>query len=191
MYKDKLIRYVTAITDDGIIGVGNRLPWTIQEMKMDMKLFRQMTMYTPCICGRVTYEEMQKQSGKTRGRFYLKDRLLIAVSHRWKEQRVNDHVIVCDSLERALDIASSFRSRVISVIGGSKIYKELLEKCDEMCISHVHADLGKAKKRNAVRAKFILKELKKFMPLMKQYYPVSKMNKYPFTYRKYIRKKFT
>ncbi|RMG57616.1 MAG: hypothetical protein D6717_04455, partial [Gammaproteobacteria bacterium] len=43
---------------------------------MDMKLFRQMTMYTPCICGRVTYEEMQKQSGKTRGRFYLKDRLL-------------------------------------------------------------------------------------------------------------------
>ncbi len=54
---------IAAISDNGVIGRGNALPW---RLKSDMQHFRALTMGKPVIMGRKTYVSIAKPlAGRT------------------------------------------------------------------------------------------------------------------------------
>lgn len=119
---EKLEIVVAADLDNGI-GKDNSLPWRIPG---DMKFFQSLTTGTTgehknaIIVGRKTWESIPEK------RRPLKDRLNIILTKQ-TEINVPDGVLVCSSLESALEKLESIPHEHCYIIGGAQIYKEALQ----------------------------------------------------------------
>lgn len=118
---EKLEIVVAADLDNGI-GKDNSLPWRIPG---DMKFFQSLTTGTgehknAIIVGRKTWESIPEK------RRPLKDRLNIILTKQ-TEIDVPDGVLVCNSLESALEKLESIPHEHCYIIGGAQIYKEALQ----------------------------------------------------------------
>ncbi|OGQ08331.1 MAG: hypothetical protein A3G32_07505 [Deltaproteobacteria bacterium RIFCSPLOWO2_12_FULL_40_28] len=99
---------IVAMTQNGVIGVHNQLPWHLTE---DLKRFKQMTMGHPLIMGRKTHESIGKPlTGRTN-----------IVLTRDPHYKANG-IIVAQNLAEAMRYASADGEAF--VIGGADIYKQ-------------------------------------------------------------------
>lgn len=119
---EKLEIVVAADLDNGI-GKDNGLPWRIPG---DMKFFQSLTSGTTgggknaIIVGRKTWESIPEK------RRPLKDRLNIILT-RNAAITASDGVLVCNSLEKALEALQGIEHERCFIIGGEQIYKEALQ----------------------------------------------------------------
>lgn len=122
---EKLEIVVAADLDNGI-GKDNTLPWRIPG---DMKFFQSLTTGTTdatgsvknaIIVGRKTWESIPEK------RRPLKDRLNIILTKQ-TEIAAPDGVLVCNSLESALEKLKDIPHEHCFIIGGAQIYKEALQ----------------------------------------------------------------
>jgi len=125
------ILLVAAVSDNGVIGRGNKLPW---RLKSDMQHFRALTMGKPVIVGRKTYLSIGKP---------LAGRTTIVVSR--DRGFAAPGVIVAPSLDRALDAARGDalrrRAGAIVIAGGAEIYAQALALASGLVITYVHKSL--------------------------------------------------
>ncbi len=118
---------IAALSTNGVIGVGNRLPWHLPE---DLRYFKQHTLGKPIIMGRKTFESIGKA---------LPGRTNIVLTSRkdWSPRGV--------TIAASLDVALVLADRALEerggdeamVIGGEQIYRLALPRCSRLYLTRV------------------------------------------------------
>ncbi len=115
---------VVAMTPQRIIGKDGSMPWHLPE---DLKLFRKLTTGHPILMGRKTFESIGRP---------LPNRQNIVLTHQkdWKPKGVT----VIHQLDELAQL--ELIDNKVMLIGGGQLYRLLLEQCDELYISELHAE---------------------------------------------------
>lgn len=123
------ITLIVAAARNGVIGKNNALPWHLPK---DLAYFKRITLNSPIIMGRKTYESIGKA---------LPKRLNIVVTRNPRYSL--DDASVVNSLPQAIDYAKQHQpcAQEIHIIGGSSIFAEALPLVDKIYLNHVLADI--------------------------------------------------
>ncbi|ARU95181.1 type 3 dihydrofolate reductase [Tatumella citrea] len=119
-----MISLIAAMAADRIIGMDNAMPWSLPA---DLAWFKKHTLNKPVIMGRRTFESIGRP---------LPGRLNIVISRTPGETA---GVTRATSLEEALQLAGE--ASEIMIIGGGKIYAQMLEKADRLYLTHIDAEV--------------------------------------------------
>lgn len=103
-----------------VIGTEGGLPWHYSE---DLKFFKKTTMGSPILMGRGVFEEL---NGKP-----LPGRENVVLSR----SKSYDHVPTFSSIDGALEYLSD--EEKVFIIGGGEIYRQMIDKADELIITHI------------------------------------------------------
>ena len=120
-----MISIIAAVSNNGVIGVDNKLPWDLPE---DLKRFKELTTGNVVIMGRKTYESIGKP---------LPNRINIVIT-RNKDFFVPD-VLTANSLNSALLKAGG--NKDIFIIGGGEIYEQSMGFADKLYITEVDMEV--------------------------------------------------
>ncbi|AEO07956.1 dihydrofolate reductase [Buchnera aphidicola] len=126
------ISLIAAISKNLIIGYQNKIPWYIPN---DLKWFKKNTIHKNIIMGRVTWESIAQP---------LSHRRNIVIS---KTEIKNKNVIWCHSISDAISnavsniIVSKKYQQEIMVIGGEKIYKQMLFYANKLYLTNIDIDI--------------------------------------------------
>ena len=122
------IKMITAHDSSYNIGIENKLPWHLPE---DLQHFKDYTLYKPIVMGSNTFKSIGKALPKRRNIVLSK-----TLSH--------DSDINTDNIEIFNDIEGIYTMLAeepeIIVIGGTSIYKQFLDKVDELVVTEVVGD---------------------------------------------------
>jgi dihydrofolate reductase len=118
-----LISIITAVSENGVIGKDNHLPWSFPE---DLKYFRETTRGHVVIMGRKTYESMGQA---------LPNRVNIVIS-RDKNYTLSDALTTL-SLDTAIKLAKEKEKNEVFIIGGASIYAQALPLADKLYITKI------------------------------------------------------
>lgn len=136
-----MLEIVVGFDENRLIGDGINLPWHISE---DLKHFKKLTSNHRVIMGRVTYESIGRLLPN-------RENIILSKNKEYNIEGARRFTSVKELLENLDDQKRNF------VIGGSRIYKELLPYVNILHISHIkgsykgdtyfpHIDLGEYEK---------------------------------------------
>jgi dihydrofolate reductase len=117
------ISLIVAMASNRVIGLNNKMPW---HLSADLKKFKQITMGSPILMGRKTYESIGKP---------LPGRTNIIISRNTDYQQAG--CLVFNNLETALQSASELTNELF-VIGGSDLYQTLLPLADNLYLTLIN-----------------------------------------------------
>lgn len=117
---------IVAVDENWAIGRDGDL---LAHMKEDMKFFRTTTNGHVVLMGRKTLDSFP--GGKP-----LKNRTNIVLTANPEFER--EGVTVVHSIEELLEEAKKYPAEELFVIGGGRVYKELLPYCKKAYVTHVH-----------------------------------------------------
>lgn len=110
-----------ARADNGVIGSDGDIPWKIPG---DLKRFKAMTMGTPMLMGRKTFDSLP---GLLPGRRHI----VLTRNRAWQAEGAE----VVHTVEEAMAAA---QSPLLSVIGGAEVYRLFEPLADRLEITQVH-----------------------------------------------------
>lgn len=119
----KRIALIAAMSENGVIGSNNALPWHLPE---ELKYFREKTREKPVVMGRRTFESMGSKP--------LPNRLNIILTHALNFTAQNCTIV--HSVEEALKVAIDCEE--IMVIGGAEIYEAFLPMASRIYLTVIH-----------------------------------------------------
>jgi len=111
-----------ARADNGVIGADGAIPWHIPG---EQKRFKAMTMGTPMVMGRKTFDSLP---GLLPGRRHI----VLTRDRAWRAEGAE----VVHSVEEA--VAAAADAPVLSVIGGAEIYRLFEPVADRLELTEVH-----------------------------------------------------
>ena len=114
---------VVARADNGVIGRDGKLPW---HLPADLKHFKAVTMGTPMVMGRKTFESLPRLLPGRRHIVLTRDR-------GWRAEGAE----IVHSVEEALALAGEGR---VSIIGGSEMFDLFLPCATRIELTEVHCD---------------------------------------------------
>jgi dihydrofolate reductase len=112
------MKAIAAVAENRVIGAGGRIPWHLPE---DFQWFKRATMGQVIVMGRKTFDSLGRPL----------------------PGRINVVVTTGPTLDGAITVRSPDLirpedwTRDIFVVGGERIYRAMLPRCDELLISHV------------------------------------------------------
>ena len=112
---------VVARAENGAIGKDGTLPWHLPE---DLKRFKALTMGTPMIMGRKTFESLPKLLPHRR-------HIVVTRDTQWQAEGAE----TAGDAESALALAGEGR---VSVIGGAEIFRLFADCADRVELTEVH-----------------------------------------------------
>jgi dihydrofolate reductase len=115
------VTLILARADNGVIGKDGDIPWHIPA---DLRRFKQLTLGSPMIMGRKTFDSLP---GLLPGRRHI----VLTRDEAWDE----DGAEVVHSVEAALKAANAPH---VWVIGGAEIYRLFLPLADRIELTEVH-----------------------------------------------------
>lgn len=122
---------IVAVTENGIIGKDNDMPWKISS---DLQYFKKITLNKPVIMGRKTFASIGKP---------LINRTNIVITR--DTGFTHEGVITAHSAEMALDVGKNIAEakglKEIMVIGGAQIYDLTLPYADRLYLTRIHANI--------------------------------------------------
>ena len=140
----KKFSLIVAYTRNSLgIGFKNDLPWP--SIIEDLRHFENTTTLTEnpklkncVIMGRRTFESINKKPLKNRHNLVLTSN----VDNIFDIDKLDTSIIICSSLEEAINHPICLISEKIFIVGGSNIYKEAMdhEFCDKLYITEVDKD---------------------------------------------------
>ncbi len=120
------VSIIAALSNNGVIGKGGRLPWHIPE---DLAWFKRHTSSHPVIMGRKTYESIGRRlSGR--------DNIVITKQKNYTAPGSRTF----DSLQEALKTLKECSYDEVFIIGGEQIYRQALELADRLYLTMIHED---------------------------------------------------
>ncbi len=123
------LSFVVAVAHNGVIGRDGTLPWRLSS---DLKLFRRLTMGKPLIMGRKTWDSLGRPLDGRDNIVVTRDKVFAATG-----------AIPAHSVEAAVELARACAERrqvdEIMVIGGARIFEELLPQADRIYWTEVEA----------------------------------------------------
>ncbi len=120
-----IVSIIAAVSDNNVIGRGNRIPW---RQSNDLKRLKAFTMGHHMLMGRKTFESIERP---------LPGRTIIVITH--DRSFSVDGVLVAHSLERAIEMARL--DDEIFIAGGEQIYEQAIHRADRMYLTRVHAEV--------------------------------------------------
>ncbi|MCB4756559.1 MAG: dihydrofolate reductase [Elusimicrobia bacterium] len=117
------ISIIVAMTNEGVIGINNRLPWHLSD---DLKRFKKITMGHPVIVGQKTFESLGKPLPGRRN-------IVMSDDPHFKAEGAT----VVHSFEEAL-AACPDKNEEVFIIGGVSIYRLALPHADRLYITLIH-----------------------------------------------------
>ena len=125
------ILFVAAVSDNGVIGRGNALPW---RLKSDMAHFRALTMGNPVIMGRKTFLSIGKPlSGRTT--------IVVSRDPNFSAPGVLASPTLDAAFAAARGDALRRRTDTIIVAGGADIYAQALPFATHLAVTLVHKNI--------------------------------------------------
>lgn len=123
---------LVAVSDNGVIGNKNQVPWRLGE---DMKRFKQRRLGNILIMGRKTFDSFPEHLKPLPGS------KSIVITRNDQIQKI-EGVIYVSSIEEAFAEAEKLEGEIF-VIGGAEIYKLALDLgvIDKLYITKVHANI--------------------------------------------------
>ena len=121
-----MISVIVAKSQNGVIGVNNKLPWYLPA---DLKRFKEITVGHTVVMGRKTFQSIIARLGKP-----LPNRRNIVLTR--DESYAYPRVEVIHSLSDLLDIDEE-----LHVIGGAEIYRQLIDRVDRLYMTEVKANI--------------------------------------------------
>ena len=118
---------IAAVSMDGVIGIGEKIPWHIPE---DFKHFRETTMGHTLIMGYNTFKTLPPKA--------LEGRRYIVLSKNHTNEHESENIVFVDNIDKAMDLLNELNLETVFVAGGSMVYEALLGYCDEAIITWVH-----------------------------------------------------
>lgn len=115
------ITLIVARADNGVIGRDGRLPWRIPT---DLRRFKALTLGTPMIMGRRTFDSLP---GLLPGRRHI----VLTRDARWRAEGAE----VAGTPDAALALAGGPR---VSVIGGAQVFALFLPRATRIELTEVH-----------------------------------------------------
>ncbi|MFS2222948.1 type 3 dihydrofolate reductase [Pantoea sp. B65] len=119
-----MISLIAALAADRVIGMENAMPWNLPA---DLAWFKRTTLNKPVIMGRLTWESLGRP---------LPNRLNIVISSKPGSA---EGVTWVSSIEEAINAAGD--AEEIMVIGGGRIYEQLLSRADRLYLTHIDAEV--------------------------------------------------
>ncbi len=116
------ISLIVAMANNRAIGLHNKMPW---HLSSDLKKFKQITMGSPILMGRKTFESIGRP---------LPGRTNIIVSRN--SEYTQSGCVVFNSIKEA--IASCQQYDEIFVIGGAKFYEAMLPVADKLYLTQIN-----------------------------------------------------
>lgn len=120
-----IISIITAMADNRVIGIENRLPWNLPA---DMKWFRQQTTGKPVLMGRKTYDSIGRPLPNRRNIIISRDPALVI-----------EGCEVAGSADAALELCRE--EAEVMIIGGASFYEQMLPRADRLYLTLVHANV--------------------------------------------------
>lgn len=122
---------IVAVTENGIIGKNNAMPWKISS---DLQYFKKITLQKPVIMGRKTFLSIGKP---------LVNRTNIVITRDTSFSV--EGVITAHSVDMALDVGKNIAEvkglSEVMVIGGAQIYALTLPYADRLYLTRIHANI--------------------------------------------------
>jgi dihydrofolate reductase len=122
------VSIIAAMSENGVIGRGGRLPWHLAD---DLKRFKRLTMGHMLVMGRKTWESIGRP---------LPGRRMVVISRQPNYRP--DGAQVVPSLDAALAIAESTGDDEAFIIGGAEIYRLALPRANRLYLTRVHANIA-------------------------------------------------
>ena len=119
------ISLIAAMAENHVIGRNNQLPW---RLPADLKRFKALTMGKPIVMGRKTWESLGRP---------LPGRTNIVITRDIGYQA--EGCVVVHSIDQALEVAAG--SDEVMVIGGAKLYQQMLDRADRLYLTLVKSDV--------------------------------------------------
>jgi dihydrofolate reductase len=119
----KRVVMVAAVADNGVIGLGGDIPWSIPE---DLKHFRATTKGNTVLMGRATYDSIGHP-------LPYRTNIVVTRQQDWSA----DGVLVAHSVEEGIARAQDADGDVM-VIGGGHIYRDAMALADAQILTEVH-----------------------------------------------------
>ncbi|QHM73978.1 type 3 dihydrofolate reductase [Mixta intestinalis] len=120
-----MISLIAALAADRVIGMENAMPW---DLPADLAWFKRNTLNKPVVMGRLTWESIGRP---------LPGRHNIVVSSQQGQK--TEGVTWVSSLEEALAAAGEVEE--VMVIGGGRIYEQMLDRADRLYLTHIDAEV--------------------------------------------------
>ncbi len=117
------ISLIAAMSENGVIGKGNTLPWHLPE---ELKYFRKMTAEKPVIMGRKTFESIGNKPLPKRHNIILTRSVDLLA----------EGCTVVHTVEQALAAANACEE--VMIIGGANIYQLFLPLATRLYLTQVH-----------------------------------------------------
>lgn len=123
-----MFKIIAAVSDNGVIGVGDDLPWKIPA---DLKKFKELTMNQKCLMGSKTYDSMKK---------YFKGEVLPGREKFVLSTDTSKHFdnAVTVSLDDALKLGAESD---VFIIGGGTVYNMFFELANDLYLTRVRTNL--------------------------------------------------
>ncbi len=128
--KTPIISLIVATDSKGGIGKNNKIPWYIPE---DIKRFKNLTMGHPVIIGRKTFESIISYIKKP-----LPGRTNIVITNN--PDFSYESVIVCKSLDEAINEALKIEKNEIFIGGGSQIFDAVVGQANRLYLTLIEGD---------------------------------------------------
>lgn len=122
---------VLAVSENGVIGKNNGLPWHLPD---DLRHFKRTTLGRPVVMGRKTFESVGKP---------LPGRTNIVLTQRvsWSFPGVEAFQNLDKALDRGRQQALLDGADSVCVVGGAEIYRLCLAVADRIVLTLVHGDV--------------------------------------------------
>lgn len=154
---------VVAMANNGTIGRDGALPW---HLRSDLQLFRRLTMGHALLMGRKTYESIGKP---------LPGRETFVLT-----KQVDLEIPGVQTIRNIDDVYPQLGSRILFVVGGAEIYRQLLPMCQVVHLTKVLAEpVGDAKLSPI--------DLSNYRCTEQMYLPADAENDWPAMYQRWER----
>jgi dihydrofolate reductase len=128
---------LAAMSENGVIGDKNKIPWYIPE---DLMRFKNMTKNSIIIMGRKTFESLPNGPLKTRVN------IVLSRNHYDYESNKHNNELIFVTMDNIFDVLEKYKKEYekIFIIGGTEIYKLFIDKCSILHITlvcqHINGD---------------------------------------------------
>jgi dihydrofolate reductase len=118
------ISLIVAMATNRVIGLNNKMPW---HLSADLKNFKKITMNSPILMGRKTFESIGKP---------LPGRKNIIISRNPNYQQ--EGCLIVNSVDEALSACQN--EEEVFIIGGASIYETMLSKANYLYLTQIHKE---------------------------------------------------
>ena len=125
----KIISHLVAVSNNGVIGVDNDLPWNL---KADLAHFREYTLNKTIVMGRKTFESIGRPLPKRTN--YVVSRTIESIPGAYVFKSLDDAFKSAESNSNEAD-------NELVIIGGGYLFRDTIDTFNKLLITRVDCDI--------------------------------------------------